>query len=194
MLPTNGPLSMSMVRTEMSQSLITNYSMSCWSVGNWGGGSAPIYAPVNVYSTRGTFYSGSGTNISMSYWYNYNHTTASATNTTASLFMTTNGFCYPSSMVVFDAGTTNTTFSFYISGSNDGAGINSLTIYYGKPWQSDGTRTGSATIISGSGTNENTPDTITYDKVISGSFRYTYDVNKGQYLYIVCYYDNCYFP
>lgn len=201
-LPNSGPLSMSMVRTEMSQSNVTNYAFSDWASGTWGGPTpAYFYAPVNVsslyYSPQTTFFTGSVYNgVSMSQWYSYNHTTSLALGVTASLIRAVDDYCYASTMLIFDAGTSSMTLSISISGSvgvdtgNDGGP--GFALYYGKPWDSNGVWTGSAIPITGSLTGD--VSTFMVNPNMKFNYNYVYDPNKGRYLYAVYYVNNCYAP
>lgn len=203
-LPSSGPISASMVRTEMSQSGASNYAQSEWSVGSWGSGSYyggysyNIYTPINVYSATGTYFSGSTiyTGVSMSNWYSYNRATSVALGTTVTLDKIETQYCTPSYMVMYDAGIANTTLSINITGSYDNPYGNGpgLVVYYGKPWGVLGDSTGSATIITGSVLDWTVSSGIITQASISFDYNYTYDANKGRYLYFVLYCDNCYAP
>ena len=200
-LPSSGQISFNDVRTEMSQSSALNYSFIEWASGNFASGGFSnsnynINTPINVLSGVNTFFEGyiySG--VSMSQWYSYNSTISFSTGVTASLIRPVVDYCYPSSMVVFDAGTSNTTYTINISGSTApdigsflGPG---LVVYYGKPWSVDGKTTGSATVITGSGiAGGGFIDDITGTDM-SFNYSYTYDANKGRYLYFVYYSSNC---
>jgi hypothetical protein len=190
------------VRIEMSQSSAPNYSFVEWASGNYlsGGLSNSNYninTPINVLSGTNTFFSGyiySG--VSMSQWYSYNSTASFSTGVTASLIRPVVDYCYPSSMVIFDAGTSNTTYTINISGST-GADVGNdlgpgLVVYYGKPWSIDGKTTGSATVITGSGIDGGASSVFNLTIAnMSFNYNYTYDANKGRYLYFVYYTSNC---
>ena len=202
-LPNSGPLSSSMVRTEMSQSDAVNYTFTEWGAGSWGSGSYYGYggnnlcAPINIYSGDGTYFTGSiYTAMSMSNWYSYNHTNALSLGTTSILKRIVTDHCTPSSMVIYDAGTTNTILTIEISGSSDltyntGPG---LVVYYGKPWSNLGNSTGSVDRITGSRLDWDVSSGIIDNVSMSFDYNYTYDSNKGRYIYIVLYCDNCYAP
>lgn len=149
-LPASGPLSMSMVRTETSQSSMINYAM-----GGWTWGEATIfscgglgftftytgYAPINVLSSGSIFRETFPLNLSslsMSAWYNYDHTKNIATNVTGNLYQHAdiNDKANPTSMLIIELGTTNTTYSINISGSS--VGSEGVYVFYGKPWNVDG--------------------------------------------------------
>ena len=204
-LPSSGPISSSMVRQEMSQSKAVNYAFGEWSVGSWGSGSYyptygnysyNIYTPINVYSPAGTYFSGSTiyTGVSMSNWYSYDRTVSLSLGSTGILDKIETLYCTPSTMLIFDAGTTNVTLSVNITGSFDNPYGNGpgLVMYYGKPWGEYGNSTGSATIITGSKLDWEISSGIITEASISFDYNYTYDSSKGRYLYFVLYCDNCY--
>jgi hypothetical protein len=148
-LPASGPISMSMVRTEMSQSSMINYAMGGWT---WGeanificGGVADIiysgYAPINVLSSGSRFSQSSPlnlSNLSMSAWYNYDHTAQINTGITGTLYQHADNTdkAYPASMLIIELGTSNTTYTINISGST--LYNEDIYIFYGKPWSSNG--------------------------------------------------------
>jgi hypothetical protein len=144
-LPASGQISLNNFRTEFSQSVVTDYSFNFASIGlNTFDGVS--YAPVNVNSANdgNMFVSESSSDNHFSYWYGYNHTAYYDLGSTARplylniLPLTT---CFCSSMIVFDAGTTDKTLNIRISGSaNDFSYnlINEVYVYYGKPWASAG--------------------------------------------------------
>jgi len=181
-LPSSGPISMSMVRTEVSQSLVNNYELesSLLALNNWNTPGSNIYAPINVGGTslsEGKFNSPSNNlNYSMSYWYNYNHTNYTTSQNTASLYHISND-CYSKTMVIIDLGTESRLIDINISGSVSTAG--NLEIYYGKPWKNDGSQyTASLSTLVTSSIGVSSLNT-TYQ------YNYTYDSNVGQYLYVV---------
>ena len=175
----------------MSQSSKTNYAFTEWVAGSWLSGIGnDYYTPINLRSSGSRFsktspiavYSG----ISMSQWYGYDMTRSVSLPFTASLYYHVSDYCYPSSMIVVDAGTTNATLSLNISGSADYPYHDRVFVYYGKPWSASGGPTGSATIITSSN----------YGVDINWNFKYnyTYDSNKGRFIYFVLYRDNCFAP
>jgi len=200
-LPSSGQLSFDDVRIEMSQSAAPNYSFIEWASGNFisGGISNSNYnvnTPINVLSGINTFFSGyiySG--VSMSQWYSYDSTVSFSTGVTASLIRPVADYCTPSSMVVFDAGTSNKTYTINMSGStisDIGSQLGpGLVVYYGKPWSVDGNGTGSAIIITGSGITGLGLNSDITETNMSFNYDYTYDANKGRYLYFVYYASNC---
>lgn len=145
-LPSTGPLSMSMVRTETSQSSMINYAMGGWTWGeatifSCGGLSYTGYAPINVLSSGSIFSELDPldlSNLSMSAWYNYDHNRNIAANVTGNLYQHAdiNDKINPTSMIVVELGTTNTTYSINISGSS--LGTEGVYVFYGKPWNVDG--------------------------------------------------------
>jgi hypothetical protein len=138
------------------------------------------------------------TPLSMSAWYSYDHTSYIGLNTTASLYHHSIYNCYPSSMIVIDAGTSNTTMSINISGSAvDPYGLGCWVLFYGKPWTSNATNgstipgcgcvnAGNAVLIDSGSATVNVNKVITYN--------YTYNSATGSKLYLVLYGDPCYSP
>ena len=166
----------------MSQSSLSNYTFSKWASGHAGDSlyyqsTSGIYSPINVLSS-GSRWSTSTTmsrsNLSMSAWYNYNHTSYIPSNVTGTLqlhFSSTASGIYPSTMLIMDAGTVNTTWSINISGSEG-----RLFAFYGKPWSVSGNGTGSGVLVTSS---------FIGAQNIKFNYNYVYDSNKGQYLYFV---------
>ena len=200
-LPASGQIAFSDVRTEMSQSSLNNYEFSKWAAGHayWGdpyGGGRAVYSPINYLSSGSRWSLSSNvtmsrSNLSMSAWYGYDHTLFVATNNTgtfqahfsaANANTNTTGSPSPTTMIILDAGTSNATFSINISGSQPFTdwGDPLVQVWYGKPWSHNGVGTGSATFITSS---------LGSAGVINKSFtyNYTYDSNKGQYIYVVLY-------
>jgi len=203
-LPGSGSISFDDVRIEMSQSLLSNtysdgYSTEYWTSGNYFYDGPPVHAPINLLSSGSTFSENSPLyfqDLSMSAWYGYSHTAYVGLNTTTSLYPHFAGYMgttWASSMTVIDLGVSNATYSINISGSFSGLGT--WVMYYGKPWSNNGTTNAT---LSGSNVvvpyNSNTATPITsssqnsYDDTIT--YNYTYDSNKGQYLYAVLYVEN----
>jgi len=186
-LPASGPISMSMVRTEMSQSFATNYT-----IGRWTWGDALIspscagfiytgYAPINVLSSGSRFSESSPlnlSNLSMSAWYNYNHSAQINTGVTGTLYqhadVTDTAFLSPTSMLVIELGTSNTTYSINISGSNSYNEY--IYIFNSRPW------------ANFTGTND-VGHNLVYQgtSAINTSFNYNYTYNSisGSKLYCV---------
>lgn len=183
-LPSSGQISFNDVRIEMSQSAKTDYAFGEWAKGynelydaSWTAGK---YAPINVLSSGSRFSLANRltTPLSMSAWYSYNHTASITSSVTGTLYLHWNSIsdCYASTMLIMDVGTTNTTYSINISGSQDYAEW--VYGWYGKPWKvdgSDGTSSLSIPILTGSILNEH--------KIFD--YNYTYDSNKGRFLYFI---------
>jgi hypothetical protein len=173
----SGQISFNDVRVEVSQSAKTDYAFGEWAWGYnnfWEGGN---YAPINVLSSGSRFSESSPlqlSNLSMSAWYSYDHTPSIGTGITGTLYQHADVTiqCYPSTMLIVNIGTSNTTYSINISGSGNGG--ESIQVYYGKPWNNTGASgTGSATFITSS--------------IFTSSFNYnyTYNANSGSNLYFV---------
>lgn len=181
-LPASGPISMSMVMTEMSQSLATNYFIGYWTQGANDHYSARCYAPINVLSSGSRFNETTPltqTNLSMSVWYGYNHTASIGLDVTGTLYPHANfsGNNYASTMLAIDVGTTSQTLYLKVSGSAN----NNLEVYYGKPWKADSSAGSSSlsTLITSS--------TTTTGVNFSYTYAYTYDSAKGRYIYFILY-------
>lgn len=184
-LPASGPLSMSMVRTETSQSSMINYAIGGWTWGeatifNCGGLIYTGYAPINVLSSGSRFSESlplNLANLSMSAWYNYNHISQINTGITGTLYQhaDTTDKSYPTSMLIIELGTSNTTYSINISGSN--LFNEGIYVFYGKPWNNNG---GSYSVPA---------DQVVYQNsgIINTSFNYNYTYNaaSGSKLYCV---------
>jgi hypothetical protein len=187
-LPASGPISMSMVRTETSQSSMVNYAIGGWT---WGeatiacagigvGGYYSGYAPINVLSSGSRFSESSPlnlSNLSMSAWYNYNHTAQINTGITGTLYQHADvtDKWYPTSMLIIELGTSNTTYSINISGSS--LYNEYVYVFYGKPWSNTG------------GTYTIPLDQLIYQGLgninASINYNYTYNVSSGSKLYCV---------
>jgi hypothetical protein len=184
-LPASGPLSMSMVRTETSQSSMINYAMGGWTWGeatifSCAGLTYTGYAPINVLSSGSIFTESSPlnlANLSMSAWYNYDHTKNTSTGVTGNLYQhaDVNDKADPASMLIVELGTTNTTYSINISGSS--VGSEGVYIFYNKPWNADGSSRNipPSEIIYGAAGAINT----------SFDYNYTYNATSGSKLYCV---------
>lgn len=182
-LPSSGQIAFSDVRTETSQSAFINYAFRSWVQGKnaasagtyWLTGS---YSPINILSSGSRFSSTSIISAPFSFdaWHGYNHTANISSSVTGTLYNHWDEIeGYYASMILVNAGTSNTTWSINISGSTSGYG-DKVYVYYGRPWTNSGAAgTGSATFITGGLTNPN----------MSFNYNYTYDSGKGQYLYFV---------
>lgn len=190
-LPGSGTIAFSDVRTEMSQSSLSSYSMRGWTGGrnsaNIGVGTL-TYSPINILSSGSRWTLASrmpNTSLSTAAWYGYDHTLNIPLDVTGTLYthmapISGDGqySTYNTSMLIVDAGTTSTTMSIHTSGSADYAEEN-MCIFYGKPWTNTGTGTPNTTVVS-QGTIQN----------VSFDYNYTYDSAKGRYLYFVITYAN----
>jgi len=177
-LPASGQISMNGIRTEMGQTTQNNYSLELASWGAWEG-NGWYYTPVNIHSDNTGDYP-SGYPIPLSDWYSYDNSLSyTPSDTFRSMFLNYTGACYSSTMTVFDLGTTNTTFDLIVSGSaSDFSGIDYVRFYYGQPWNSAGTNTGSYSPIQEIYVNQSAYNN-TY------SYSYTYDSGRGQKLYCI---------
>ena len=205
-LPSSGQISFNDVRVEISQSLAPKYNMADWTAGAWLSESFATnrFAPINLVS------SGSGTyvrytsaslsrfhpylNNSMSAWYEYKHfATMSEDSFYSGDYLYTHtltNHCYPSSMIPVDVGTTNKIVYITISGSADTLYEN-VYVYYGKPWESNGTGSGNWQFITASG-HFFTP--YTGDINMEFGWDYKYTASLGQNIYFVIYGDYCFNP
>jgi len=185
-LPGSGVISFNDVRVETSQSIKAPYEMGKWT---WGGGSPTIvcfgigyegYAPINILSSGSRFSQSSPLlhqNLSMSAWYDYDHSLYIGLDVTGTLYQHANAAspCYPSTMLIINVGTADITLSLNISGSVDYNG-NVLAVYYGIPWNNDGSVNYKQSIYSSGG-----------DNILTSSFYipYTYNSTSGSKLYFV---------
>lgn len=181
-LPASGQIAMSDLRTEMSQSATSNYSLVGASVGARDSAYfGNIYTPINVHSSNNGDYP-TGSQFPLSDFYSYDNTLNYASDgTNRDLFLSTAAysFCYNASMILFDLGTTNKTWDITVSGStNDFQGIDYVELHYGKPWASNGSTTGSHAPIDRVFVNQ-----TGYNN--TWNYSYTYDSNRGQYLYVL---------
>lgn len=178
-LPSSGQISFNDVRIEMSQSAKTDYALGEWAWGYNNFFAGGNYAPINVLSSGSRFSLGNPlnlSNLSMSAWYNYNHTLSINTDVTGTLYQHADAvdYCYPSTMLIVNLGTSNATYNINISGSTDGYG-DEVRVYYGKPWNNTGANgTGSATYI-----------TKSLGGYISFDYDYVYNASSGSNLYFV---------
>lgn len=177
-LPASGPLSMSMVRTEMSQSNTSDYAMYFWVNGNSYSG-PKYFSPINVLSSGSSRFSEStpigSQNYLMSTWYGYDHTLFGNTATTYSLYYHS-GQCYSTTMLPIEVGTSNTTLMLNASGTLSTPNI--FAIYYGKPWNNNGTGV-DGTIITSSGISTNPNYNISYQ------YNYVYNASLGSKIYFI---------
>ena len=191
-------------RIQASQSNALSYSFALWAQGynpdftasftNQGfGGTAHVYAPINVLSSGSRFSTSSFltyTNLSLNSWNDYDGDLNIGLDTTGTLYMhasfsglVSGGYAfgwYPSSMLIVDVGTTSSYLSLNISGSIPYPDMlyAGVKIYYGKPWSTDGSGgTGSSTFITGFFVDYGVNMNFTYD--------YTYNSSSGSYLYFI---------
>jgi len=180
-LPASGQISFNDVSVEMENPDIPSYTFGLWAAGRYGN-SSYVHTPINVHSNNSGKYN---TNypLNLNTWHGYNRSANYASDgTNRSLFFSFDPYsCFVSSMIVFDVGTSNTTYDINISGSStDFEGVSTITAYYGRPWQADGGGYGSATTIYTNNINGAALNTTV-------NYNYTYDYTKGQYVYVVIY-------
>ena len=191
-LPSTGQISFSDVATEMSMSQFTANQYNYW-FGYWANGTSEypygegfIFTPINVHGDNSGKYS-TTTPLSLNTWHGYNrNANYAADDTFRSLFfaLSPTGFCYSSAMLQFDAGTSNNTYDITISGSvNDFSYTSAIVVWYGKPWYSAGVggHGGATKIYDYTGSFASGLNTTI------SNYSYTYDSNKGQYIYVVIY-------
>lgn len=205
-LPSSGQISFNDVRTEMSQSSTINYEMSGWVGGlNYVEGTA--FAPINILSSGSRWYDTvtptpvnlSTENLKISDWYDYNSTLYLTPDTTGTLYPHMQQYYDTSllsqTMIPYYIGNQNKTIKIRWSGSIASTTTNNYTIdaWYGRPWYKNGNM-----IYGGQGGdfyNDTHRTHVTWstkiDSILTQSFdftydwSYTYDSNKGEYLYIV---------
>jgi hypothetical protein len=184
-LPASGQISFNDVRVEVSQSEASSYAMSEWT---WGLGRSNCSgigiknAPINVLSSGSRFSESSPlnlSNLSMSAWYNYDHNLYIPTEVTGTLYSHADyadQLC-PTTMLPIELGTTNSTFSINISGST--TTIESIIVFYGKPWRNNADDAGGSFPAS----------TVVVANATTTSFQYnyTYNASSGSKLYVVCF-------
>jgi hypothetical protein len=216
-LPSSGQISFNDVRVEMSQSAMTNYSTLGWVTGQMQL-DGPYYAPLNILSSGSRWEDTNTTfpkrmeyesNYSMSAWYDYNHTLYMESSVTGTLYNHTKiGYQPSSTMLPINVGTTNKMVNIYVSGSLYFDTVFPqvvVDVWYGKPWNNDGSAYSYG--MDGYLSNNSIRQHVTWSTVppcescdpltgsinFSHTYDYTYDSNKGQYIYVVLtYYDYCY--
>jgi hypothetical protein len=204
-LPSSGQISFDDARIEFSQSLAPKYTMSDWTAGAWASQSfafydtvTNIYSPVNLTPWENRFPSNSRydpyLNNSMSFWYDYNHLSGMSDDPLVSgeyLYTHTgDNHCYPSSMIQVDVGTENRILYIGLSGSADFYSEN-VYVYYGKPWESNGTGSGNWQFITASG---HSFSPYTGDINLEFEWNYIYTASLGQKIYFIIYGDYCASP
>jgi len=205
-LPSSGQISFNDVRTEMSQSVTSNYEMSGWTGGlNYIEGTA--FTPINILSSGSRWYDTnnpnpvklSTENLKISDWYNYDRSLYLNADITGTLYPHMQQYYstayYSQTMIPYYIGTENKTIKIQWSGSlaSDTYNIYTIDAWYGKPWYNNGSM-----IYGGQGGdfyNDTYRTHVTWsynsDAIFTQSFNfsydwsYTYNSNKGDYLYIV---------
>jgi hypothetical protein len=181
-LPGSGQISFNDVRTEMGQTSTTNYSFNSWGRGYGIYDAGPYFAPINVHSSNSGKYS-TTTPFSLNTWHGYNHSLNYASDgTQRDLFLSfsPSTLCYPTSMIVFDLGTTSETKNIYVSGSADDFALTlEIALFHGKPYSSDASSIFGSLIWVAGTDNSGVNTTVSYS--------YTYGTSYGQYLYAVLY-------
>ena len=185
-LPSSGQISFSDVRTEMEQTSISSYAFSNWAIG-YGAYDGFYWTPINVHSSNSGKYD-TNTPFNLNQWKGYDRSLNYASDgTQRDLYFSISPtvLCYPSSMIVFDLGTTSGTKSIYVSGSAADFELSlNIALFHGKPWGP--TESGGSPYLvwldSPSVYNRGVDTTINYS--------YTYGTSYGQYLYAVLY-GNC---
>jgi hypothetical protein len=199
-LPSSGQISFNDVRVETSQSLAPKYNMGDWTAGAWLSESFAFntFAPINLLSSGSRFATSSRfspySDNDLSSWYGYKHFATMSEDAFYSgdyLYTHTGvNHCYPSSMIPVDVGTSNKIVYITISGSAD-ALYENVVVYYGKPWESNGTGSGNWQFITASG---HFYPPYTGNINIEFSWDYKYTASLGQYIYFVIYGDYCITP
>ena len=190
-------------RTEASQSTISNYSFALWAQGynaDWTGsgtgsytfgGTTQVYAPINVLSSGSLFTVSNfltlNNFLTLSAWETYDGNLNIGLDVTRTLYqhasfsLVSGGINFgstPSSMLLVDIGTTSGYLNINISGSSSFSDLNypTVKVYYGKPWQTNGSSgTGSSTFV----TSFSSPGSMSFD------YNYTYNSTSGSYLYFI---------
>ena len=187
-LPSSGQISFSDVRTEMEQTSVSSYTFSDWARGVGVYDAGPYFAPINVHSSNSGKYD-TNTPLNLNQWRGYDRSLNYASDgTQRDLFFSISPtvFCYPSSMIVFDLGTTSGTKSIHVSGSTADFSLSlNIALYHGKPWDSSGGGLGSPYIVW-----IDSPGQFARGVDTTINYSYTYGTSYGQYLYAVIY-GNC---
>lgn len=206
-LPLTGQVSFNDVRVEFSQSISPNYAMSDWVAGAWlsqsisltGTTVSNVYSPVNLQYLQNFGVSGVNTasrldpylNNSMSIWYGYNHSESMSDQVLVSgdyiYSHVSNNHCTPSTMIPVNVGTQDRILFITISGSAENFSED-LYVFYGKPWESNGTGSGTYQLITASG---HSFSPYTGDINLDFSWDYRYTASLGQYVYFVLYGNYC---
>ena len=170
---------MSALRTEMGQSNHNDYSLVLAAGGAWSG-NGWYYTPVNTHVYN---YYPTGYPLPLTGFYGYDNTLYySPSDTFRTMQLNYEGLCYSSTMTIFDVGSTNKNFDLIVSGSAaDFAGIDYVRFFYGQPWNSDGTTTGSYAPVHEIYVNQSAYDNTSTPY----NYNFTYDINRGTKLYCV---------
>jgi hypothetical protein len=177
-LPASGQIKASDFRTEMGQTAKADYSIGAFASSPWNGNGL-FYTPININPTNSGRYE-TANPISFSTYYSYDNSLYySPSDTFRDMTVYWPGVCYSSTMLIFDGGTSNTSYDITISGSaSDFSGIDYVRVFYSQPWNSAGTTTGNYAAIFEAYVNQSAyNNTFTYT--------YTYDSNRGSKIYIV---------
>jgi hypothetical protein len=188
-LPSSGQISFNDVRIEVSQSVMTDYRFGRWSAGLVYQ-KEQLYAPINVLSS-GSRWSLTNrlqrSNLSMSAWYGNNHNLSIPTGVTGTLYSHANPYSFDDNlgnvstqtMLPIELGTSNATYSINVSGSVSASVTESIDIYYGKPWNNNGTDfvvTTSASYVTG---------TFNFNGSFTYNYNYTYNAASGSKIYVI---------
>jgi hypothetical protein len=187
-LPSSGQISFSDVRTEMEQTSVSSYAFSNWAIGLGIYDGSPYYTPINVHSGNSGKYD-TNTPFNLNQWKGYDRSLNYASDgTQRDLYFSipSTVLCYPSSMIVFDLGTTSETKSIYVSGSAADFSLSlNIALWHGKPWDSSAGSPGGAHLIW-----IDSPNQFSRGVDTTVNYSYTYGTSNGQYLYAVIY-GNC---
>ena len=191
-LPSSGQITLDNFRAEMSQSTTSNYGFD----GAFYGfqypaffPSIPWYSPINVHSDNADNFETNPYYWNIDAWYGYNNSAYYVASSTPqgcyfNIQPNQNTASYATAMIPIHVGSTSKTISVRISGSaNDfnSSGIFTASVWYGKPWSSNGTGSGfnNADLVLTTSSNQ-----FQYDGLdITEYINYTYDVSKGEYFY-----------
>lgn len=188
-LPGSGDIDFNTVRTEMSQSALSNYDLREWANGARGNsGVGTIFTPINVHTNN----SGKNDQYNLNRWHSYDAGayydlgSTARTVTISPINETGNYFYCNSGMIVFDAGTGigNIPVTLTVSTYNMVTqSILQIEFYHGKPWAnngSDNTASWNAQLVKSYYYSS-------YGSTFIDYFYYghTYDATKGRYVYVI---------
>lgn len=194
-LPSSGAISWLNIATEMSQTAGDFYNIGGFAVGVGNippTPTGPVYAPINVNIQNQGKYPTNAPPFSPTQFYGYNATISiPADGTNGVLLMSSNSLwqCNPSSMLIFNMGTTNGSYSIAYSYLGDGSyGVEQyICFFYGPPFGSDANESTDSVnniIYQAGGGNAEYTGSNTF------IYNYVYSPSKGQYIYAVVY-GNC---